>query len=164
MTYNCDELGTLEVKENIWTGSLSFYLNGREFKKINKKSFVIDCDDKEYQLLVFGSFFEGTHFSFNGNRYTFKDAIPWYLVVLASIPFLLSMTIGNIPYFAQIGFYYVGGAIGGALNAVFGCLIVYFSRKVNKAYLRLLISLLIIAIAVLATWGVGNIIVAVARN
>lgn len=160
-----DELGKLDVNENIWTGRISVSLDGKELKRLEKRSFeLIFPDERRETLTVAGNIFSGKSVYVNGKTYTLTSRMPWYGYALSFIPFILTLVLGNIPALVQSGFYFVGGAIGGLIGGLFTAFSLYANSWFKKWYFRVLISLAFILISFLVCWGIGTAIVAATRR
>ena len=156
-----DDLGTLTVSQNAWTGGISYELDGKKFTKISKQRYELAEGEKVHEIYVSGNFFKGIKITLGANEYQITSPLAWYCYVLAFIPVVLALTLGNIPAVARAGFYFVGGALGGAIGGLATGLNLYVgSLMMKKWYFKVLFMILIDVLAVLVLWGLGTALVA----
>lgn len=160
--YVIEDLGTVTIDYNSWTGKFLAYLNNEELKKTGKKTFIIPAqgeEGKQETLFIDGNMMSGLKFILKGKLYYITPKMPWYAYLFFMIPFMMVMVLGNMSSLADRGFYFVGGAIGGGIGGVFSALTIYSYVLFQKWYFRVLASLVLIALTFLICWGIGTAIV-----
>lgn len=153
-----------EARYNPWIGTVSVYHDGIKIPKAGKKAFYTEVNGEKYYISYEGNSFQGITLVIGGETFSFLPAAKWYSFVLATIPLILSLTLGNIVALGEAGFYYLGGALGGGISGLIGALGLFFSLGFRKWWQKLLIGLAAIAVGFLVCWGVANIIVASATK
>ena len=156
-----EELGTLTVVKNEFTGSFRFYLNNEEFNKVSSKKYVISGKDfTDLHLTLMGNQFSGYSVMIDDNKYLITEPFAWYSYVFMVIPLIMGLVLGNIRPFYDAGIYFVGGLIGGLIGGVGSAVsIIVFSTEL-KWYYKILLGLLVIAATFGLLYGIGNGIVA----
>ena len=156
-----EELGTLTVVKNEFTGSFKFYLNNEEFNKVSSKEYVISKEDyTDLHLSLMGNQFTGYSVMLDDNKYLITEPFRWYSYIFMVIPLIMGLFLGNVRAFYDAGIYFVGGAIGGLIGGVGSAAsIIVFSTNL-KWYYKILLGLLVIAATFGLLFGIGNGIVA----
>lgn len=149
---------------NDLTGSVSIIYDNKPTQKIDKKLYSVSGQKETFYISTKGNYFSGFSVVVDGYEYEVTKGMSWYESILIFVPFILTMAIGNISWFALNGFYYVGGFIGGAISGLFVGLSLIFCTKTNKHLFRLLIILCAIVLAFLICWGLGSAIIKAASN
>lgn len=157
-----ENVGNVEVTQSNLTGAFSISIDGKAMTKVNKKQFILkgEGEEKTITAIVSGNSFQGFKLDIGGGIYAITESVPLYVYVLALIPFVVTIVLGNMTVLAQKGFYYVGGAIGGAISGMISILTIYVSTVSPKWWVKVLICLAGFAICFLTCYGVGNLIVA----
>ncbi|MBR2341666.1 MAG: hypothetical protein IKB66_02365 [Clostridia bacterium] len=137
--------GEIAYNESFWTGKKSLTFNGVEAQKIDKKTFKIG----EKLVDVKGNFTLGVKLLIDGETIEVSPAPKWYETVLAILPIVFALTWGNSVALCQI-FPIMGGAIGGALGALFSMLSLSFMKKEKRVAVKVIIGLAMFAVSVLA--------------
>ena len=158
--FEVQEVGKLVVDFNFFSGGYKVYLNNELLPKVSKSSFSFTYQEKEERVYIGGNPFSGIDVRILNESFMFLEKMVWYQYILALIPIVMCLIIGNVPALAQNGFYFVGGAIGGAIGGLCTALSLYTNYYSNKWYIRLLLQILFIAAAFLICFGIGNAIVA----
>lgn len=155
-TFNDADIGKIEFAYNAWTGRFNARINGIQATRADKRTLKVVDGEKVYLIFIYGNVFTGITFVCSKKRFVVTKKAPWYVYVLGLLPFVMTMVLGNIGALAELGFYYIGGAIGGGISAALSFLAIFFSAFVNKHIWRLLILFGVIIITFLACWGLGN--------
>ena len=162
--YTIENIGNVCVVYNSWTGAFNVFLDGKQAKKIEKKFFVLPVLDEagqEVHLALDGNVFKGINFYLKNKCYNVVPKMPWHGYILCLIPLIMVLVLGNIPYLAEQGIYFVGGAIGGLIGGLFTALSLYAYSCFNKWYFKVLVAILAIILTFLACWGLGSALVTV---
>lgn len=134
--------GKITYTESFWTGKKSLFIADKEALKLSRKSFR--TEDGAY-MEVKGNFMTGAVLHAGGEAIRLTPAVKWYEIVLSVLPFLLVMVWGNTPaLFAIVPI--VGGAIGGAIGGIFFVVNLYSLRAVHKVWLKVVISVGMLAL------------------
>ena len=152
-------LGKTNVSENLWTGRFSLSMEGKDLNRQDRKHFVYHDGATLHRLEIRGNSFKGVYLDIDGYSYCIYPPTPWYVSVILVVFFALSIVLGNLGVLAKHGFYYVGGAIGGAISGFFVTIGFYFSRFSRKPWIKIAILVAAILIAFLTCWGTGTLIV-----
>ena len=156
--FEIENIGTVEAYQNWLTGRFSFSVNQQALTKTSKNLYEGGEGEKKISITLQGNVFNGYKFSLNEQQYSITEPIQWYLYILACIPFVMTMVLGNSQDLAKSGFYYVGGAVGGGISGLFsGITLLVFSYTPNK-WKRILIALVSIALTFAVCFGIGNMI------
>lgn len=160
-TYIVKDGVTIEVRHNPFSGRYSVWENDESFRRVESKLFRKDINGESVNVRIDGNIFKGVSVRSCGTDFVFTEPCGWYTIALAIVPFVLSMVLSSITALANAGFYFVGGAIGGAVSGGLGMLGLYFSASMPKWWQRVLISVGFVILAFLACWGLGTLIVTV---
>lgn len=157
-TFIISENKSLTAKQNMFTGLFTFSLNGKQFSRVDRRTFVLGNEKEKDEIVVSGNFYNGFSFTLNNEKYVLSTRLEWYVIVLGFIPLSLSAILGNVPELAEAGFYYVGGAIGGAIGGAFTGLSIYLAGYLMKRWQRLLLVLIAIILSFALCFMIGYII------
>ena len=126
--------------ENFWTGKKELKVNDIPLTKIGKKNF--QNGTKNYELK--GNFLTGVNVVTDDESVAIIRKLEVYEYILVFLPLYI------------IGFGILGGAIGGgiagALGAICAISIAVLIRKINNAFLKVLLSLGFCAAAFIVFW------------
>lgn len=141
-----ETIGEIVYEESAWTGKKTLTINGEQLQKKDKTTFVTNSGE---QVALNGNFLKGASITVGGETIQIIPAVKWYEVVLSILPFLLIMIWGNVVELCLI-VPVVGGAIGGLISGVFSVSNLIIIKRVDKIWLKVLISLGMLA----ATFGI----------
>ena len=131
-----ESLGEIIYEESAWTGSKSISINGQRLKKVKRNVFQTPEGDT---VTLKGNFVLGTTAVIGTETVALTKPTKWYEYVLSVIPFILIIIWGNSIALCNI-VPVVGGAIGGAISAVFVVLNLLLIKKVKNIGLKILIA------------------------
>lgn len=140
-----ETLGEIVYEEGAWTGKKTLTINGEQLQKTSKNTFELNGE----QITLNGNFLKGASITVGGETIQIIPAVKWYEVVLSILPFLLIMIWGNVVELCLI-VPVVGGAIGGLISGIFSVSNLIIIKRVDKIWLKILISLGMLA----ATFGI----------
>ncbi|MDE6200572.1 MAG: hypothetical protein K2M47_01650 [Clostridiales bacterium] len=147
--------GEIVYDESAWTGKKSVSIGGTPLQKISKKEFQMQDGSK---VIANGGFLQGASLSINGETIALTPRVKWYEIVLCILPFLLTITWGNIPALCAI-IPIVGGAIGGGIGGLFSVLGLWGMKSVKPIWLKIIIALASFAATFGICYGIGFAIV-----
>lgn len=151
-----DAYGTIEYDESFWTGKKNISFDGAPLQKVNRKTFLLPSGE---QAVIEGSYLTGSRLRIGEERIQLTPAIKWYEILLSLLPFLLIMVWGNSVQLCQI-VPVVGGAIGGFISALIGMVNMLIIKSLKPVWLKILISVCMLAGTFLICWLIGSAIVA----
>ena len=157
--FNMEGTGLVHVKGNKRTGKFSIQVDGKPMNRIGKNVFSLGQGSDKLVLSISGNLLKGYSIPHGKLIYPLSSPVPWYCYIIPSASFAMAMVLGNIPYLAQHGFYFVGGAIGGAIAGLCSMLSLSFAALVSKWWVRLLICLGGLLLTFGLCFAVGNLIV-----
>lgn len=134
---NSETHGKIEYEESFWTGKKKLSINDVPLQKVNKKTFVTESGE---QLIIEGNYLKGSSVQIGSEKIQLTPAVKWYEVVLSVLPFILIMVWGNSLTLCLI-VPVVGGAIGGAISAIFSFLNLFIIKDIKPIWLKILISI-----------------------
>lgn len=136
-SFDVPSLGTVVVKESVWTGKFTVLVNGVEAKRMSKTAFLYEAGASTYDINITGNFVKGSTMTINGDSYKISENIKWYEYVLALLPFVFILIWGNVPALCQI-LPVVGGALGGVVSALMGILSAMVMKETKSVALKIL--------------------------
>lgn len=135
-TINHDTYGVIECDESALTGRKKLSFGGKQLTPIAKHTYQLD-DGKTATLQ--GSYMMGMKLLLDDQVIVLSPPPKWYEIVICVFMVTFIITWGNIP--ALVGIIpMVGGAIGGAIAALFAVLTFFLMRLVTKIWQKLLIA------------------------
>lgn len=145
-TIKHETLGEIVYQENFWTGKKDIFINGSQLEKTAKNVYQI-ADGETAELK--GNFFKGATLSIGSENIRVAPPIKWYEIVLSILPFILIMIWGNSVALCKL-VPVIGGAIGGAISALLSAANMVIIKRIDKIWLKILISIAMLG----ATFGI----------
>jgi len=139
--------GEIIYTESFWTGKKTLKINGVDAKPLSKKEFLINGE----KFLIKGSVYTGISIHVNNEPIEVSPKPKWYEVVLSLIPVLFLLTWGNSPDLCAI-FPVIGGAIGGAIGALFSLTSLHLMKKAKSPIFKILVGIGIFALTLLVSF------------
>lgn len=139
--------GEIVYDESFWTGKKTLTVNGTTCFAISKKEFMVG----DQKVLLSGNLYLGIRLSIDQETIEISPRPAWYEIVLAILPILFLLTWGNSPSLCAI-FPVVGGAIGGAVGAVFSLGSLLLMKKSKSPAIKLLIGVGMFALTLLVAF------------
>lgn len=141
-----EKLGEIVYQESFWTGKKTITLNGGQLEKVSKNTYKTTDGDS---VTLSGNFFKGATLDIKGESVRVTPPIKWYEIVLSVLPFILIMVWGNSVALCKI-VPVIGGAIGGAVSALLSAANVVIIKRIDKIWLKIVISIVMLG----ATFGI----------
>lgn len=152
-----ERLGEIIYEESAWTGQKNISINGQKLNKVKRNIFQIPGGET---VTLKGNFFLGTTAVIGAETVALTQPYKWYEYVLSVIPFILIIIWGNTVALCNI-VPIVGGAIGGAISALFVVVNLLLIKKVNNIGFKVLISLVVTGLCFLACYLIALAILAI---
>ena len=148
-------VGKIVYEESFWTGGKKLYVNGEELVKVSKKCF----QTKDGQIWnIAGNYLRGAVLEKGEQKIRLTPAVKWYEIVLSVLPFALILIWGNSAALVSI-VPVVGGALGGLISGIIAVLNLLIVKGVKPIWLKILISIGMLAVAFLLCFLIGSMIV-----
>lgn len=106
-----EKYGEFVVDENVWTGKIKVFLNGKELAKVDKTRYLIE--EKKY-IDFTGNSIKGLYMTVDNQTTQVTAPAKWYEIALSVLIFVVILIWGNSLTLCSI-VPVVGGAIGGGL-------------------------------------------------
>lgn len=151
-----ERLGKITYTESFWTGQKNIAIEGKNIVKVTKNQFS-DETGTIYNLK--GNYLTGVVMETGTDSVRLSPSVKWYEIVLSVLPFILIMVFSNVPAIFEV-FPVVGGAIGGGISAVTSCANLAIIKCVRNVWLKILITLGMIALTLLICFLIALIILA----
>ncbi len=132
--------GQIEYQEDFWTGRRELTFNGVALTRKKRNLFVLNTESGALDCRVKGSFLTGVTLHVDEDVIPITPPCKWYEVACSVSIFVLILIWGNVPALGQI-VPVVGGAIGGAISGLTGCLCLFLMRNTKNVVHKLLIWL-----------------------
>lgn len=143
--------GKIVYEESFWTGRKKLYVNDEELIKTSKRSFQTQ-DNQEWNIS--GNYLSGAILEKGEQKIRLTPAIKWYEIVLSILPFLLILIWGNsVTLFSLVPV--IGGAVGGLISGIISVLNLLIIKGIKSVWLKILISVGMIAAAFLICFLIG---------
>ena len=123
--------GAISYEENIWTGKKSLAVNGKYLKKGRKNVFTLEDGENTLYVTLKGNALTGVTATIQGQDIVILPKLSGLDYILCILPFALIMIWGNSQALCSI-VPVVGGAIGGAIGAIFACESMMLMRKAKS--------------------------------
>lgn len=128
--------GEIVFKENFWTGKKNLSINGEQLKKVSKNQFQTANGEP---ITLTGNYLKGSAVVIGIKSIPLTPAIKWYEIVLSALPFILIL----------IGQPFV------AISGIFSLLNLFIIKGIKQIWLKILISVAILAVAFLICMAIG---------
>ena len=154
-------LGNVVYQESFWTGKKTIKVNDVtcERSKADKKEYSFDTPEGKEVFTVEGGMLKGVSVWHKGKTTVVLPRPAWYEVLIAIIPFIFVMGWGNVEALVMI-IPMVGGAIGGAISALGGCIALIVMRQMKDIKEKLIVGLSIAVGTIVVCAVLGFIIIA----
>ena len=146
------------VDYSTFSGRIVIFYNGIVAEKYARRFYRAFDENGVHTFYVDGGYFSGLRIFYDQTSFPVLERVPWYCYVLASLPLIMTMILGNMGELTKYGFYYVGGFIGGGLSGLLGVLGIAFSRGFPRIWQRILVFFVILVATFLLCLGIGNLI------
>jgi hypothetical protein len=141
--------GTIDYEESFWTGARTLVQNGKKLEKRGKNEYLLSDGEREHRATLKGGLFAGVYLETeDGERIAFTPALAWYEIVFAVVILAFMVVWGNSVKLCSI-IPVLGGALGGGITGVCIALGILFSKKTERAAIKLLIWLGVLVAAFL---------------
>ncbi len=154
-----EKYGCIVYQENFWTGKPTVTINNTALKKINKRTFEYENEGTVTTVALKGSMLNGVQLQIGDDLITVQEKAKWYEYALSVLILVFDLVWGNVPALCAI-FPLVGGAIGGFICGLFAVLNLFFMRKAEKIWQKLLIFLGFFAVSILCCYLIALAILA----
>ena len=154
-TIQAENYGEILYAESIWTGSATLSVNGTPAMKTSKKTFRMPDNSL---ATIKGNPITGAKLIIGNDTYIISNPMKWYELLIPLAFLVLTFVWGFSETLCSI-IPVVGGAIGGALNALFNVLGMAISATREKPVEKLVYVLGGGLLSFLSCMGVGYIIV-----
>lgn len=156
ITINHPTYGTIIYDESFWTGKKTLTINGAHCFAVSKKEFLIG----DQKVLLTGNLFAGIRLSINQEIIEISPRPSWYEIVFAILPIAFLLTWGNSPTLCAI-FPVVGGAIGGAIGALFSLTSLLLMKNAKSPLHKVLIGLGMFAATLLVAFIIALLLISI---
>ena len=151
-----EKYGELVVDENVWTGKIKVFLNGKELAKVDKTRYLIE--EKKY-IDFTGNSIKGLYMTVDNQTTQVTAPAKWYEIALSVLIFVVILIWGNSLTLCSI-VPVVGGAIGGGLSAMLAVVNLFVMRGIKNVALKLLAFVGIFAVTFGLCAAIGTAILA----
>ena len=151
-----EKYGEFVVDENVWTGKIKVFLNGKEMAKVDKTRYLIE--EKKY-IDFTGNSIKGLYMTVDNQTTQVTAPAKWYEIALSVLIFVVILIWGNSLTLCSI-VPVVGGAIGGGLSAMLAVVNLFVMRGIKNVALKLLAFVGIFAVTFGLCAAIGTAILA----
>ena len=151
-----EKYGEFVVDENVWTGKIKVFLNGKELAKVDKTRYLIE--EKKY-IDFTGNSIKGLYMTVDNQTTQVTAPAKWYEIALSVLIFVVILIWGNSLTLCSI-VPVVGGAIGGGLSAMLAVVNLFVMRGIKNVALKLLAYVGIFAVTFGLCPAIGTAILA----
>ncbi len=134
------KFGKITYEESFWSGKKTITIGDITLTNISKTEFEYEQNGEKVKVELIGNFFKGISLKINEEIIEITSKTKWYEATLAIIPFVFVVIWGSIPALCSF-FPVVGGAIGGAISALGGILILNYMKKTPNVLYKVLIGI-----------------------
>ena len=153
-----EKYGVITYEEGFWTGKKNISINGVALNKVRKNVYQTSNGETVY---LSGDYLRGAKMSIGEDTVALTPAIKWYEILLGVLPVVLVLIWGNSEALVSI-FPVVGGAIGAFVSALFGVVNICVIKGLKSVPLKIIISIVFLALAFLACGLIGFLIILIA--
>ncbi len=151
-----EKYGEFVVDENVWTGKIKVFLNGKELAKVDRTRYLIE--EKKY-IDFTGNSIKGLYMTVDNQTTQVTAPAKWYEIALSVLIFVVILIWGNSLTLCSI-VPVVGGAIGGGLSAMLAVVNLFVMRGIKNVALKLLAFVGIFAVTFGLCAAIGTAILA----
>lgn len=151
-----EKYGKFVVDENVWTGKIKVFLNGKELAKVDRTRYLIE--EKKY-IDFTGNSIKGLYMTVDNQTTQVTAPAKWYEIALSVLIFVVILIWGNSLTLCSI-VPVVGGAIGGGLSAMLAVVNLFVMRGIKNVALKLLAFVGIFAVTFGLCAAIGTAILA----
>ena len=151
-----ENYGEFVVDENVWTGKIKVFPNGKELAKVDKTRYLIE--EKKY-IDFTGNSIKGLYMTVDNQTTQVTAPAKWYEIALSVLIFVVILIWGNSLTLCSI-VPVVGGAIGGGLSAMLAVVNLFVMRGIKNVALKLLAFVGIFAVTFGLCAAIGTAILA----
>ena len=145
--------GEIVYDENIWNGKKALQVNGVNCFAMSKKEFMVN-DQKAF---LNGNLYTGITLTLGQDVIVISPRPTWYEILLAILPVAFLLTWGNSPSLCAI-FPVVGGAIGGAIGALFSMMSLLTMKNTKSIGKKILIGFGLFALTLLVAFILASLL------
>ena len=146
--------GEIVFTENILTGKRTLTVNNNSAIRVSNKEFYVGSK----RARILGNLYTGIDLRIENETVVLVPKPKWYELILALIPVILHLTWGNSAEHCAI-FPIIGGAIGGALGALFTFFSLIAMKKSKKPATKVLIGVGVICLALAVSFAVASLMI-----
>jgi len=155
---NHETYGQIIYNENFWTGKKTLMVNGKHLTKTNRKTFLYSDESQSKSFVLSGSFLKGAILTIDNEKIQLTPPTKWYELLLPMIVFIALLSWGTSPALVTI-FPIVGGAIGGAIDAIGSFSSMLTMKSIKSVPFKLLAWLGISILTILVNFLVATLII-----
>lgn len=134
------KFGKIIYEESFWTGKKTITIGEIVLTNVSKTEFEYEENGEKVKVELIGNFFKGISLKIKEEFVEITSKTKWYETTFAILPFIFDIIWGNVPVLCSI-FPVVGGAIGGAITALGGILILNYIKQTSKVKYKILIGI-----------------------
>lgn len=134
------KFGKIIYEEGFWSGKKTITIGDTILTNVSKTEFEYEENGEKVKVELIGNFFTGISLKIKEEIVEITPKTKWYETTFAILPFIFDMIWGNVPALCSI-FPIVGGAIGGAMTALGGILILNYIKKTSLVKYKILIGI-----------------------
>ena len=153
LVVNHPTYGEIVYDENIWNGKKTLQVNGVNCFAMSKKEFMVN-DQKAF---LNGNLYTGITLTLGQDVIVISPRPTWYEILLAILPVAFLLTWGNSPSLCAI-FPVVGGAIGGAIGALFSMMSLLTMKNTKSIGKKILIGFGLFALTLLVAFILASLL------
>lgn len=153
-----EKFGTIEYKENFWTGRKEITINGTKLTKVTKNLYAYKTEEGTISLSLNGSYLSGVTGEIGNQKMNFVDKTKWYEWLLAFLSVIFVIVWGNSIELCEI-FPIVGGAIGGGISGLISGIGLIFMKASKNIMFKLLMAVCTFIVAVFICYLVAILII-----
>ena len=130
--------GLIEYEENSWTGKKNIKINNVCLKKVDKKKYVYDNGEKQFDVTVHGSYLLGVKLIIEGETIQLVKDAEWYEIACFAASMVFFLIWSNVPFLCAI-VPILGGFFGALIIAPMNILSFWLVKKQKSVALKFLV-------------------------
>lgn len=139
--FNDSELGEIIYEEGLFSGKKRICINKKEAHKVDKTTYSYHDGEKLVIIGLQGGLFSGVSMKYLNRKIQLVSRSKWYEYLFMIFPLIFVLIWGNSAKLTLL-FPVIGGAIGGVISAFCGWISMYFIKKCDKWWLKIIVGLL----------------------